>query len=97
MEFSNITKILSLYATDSVRQRFIPSHLKLKDLEIFCLAVLGNGKILKSDTCHFIGFDFVLFYLIEISRLQRDSDSLRTLYATLNIKFHIFGLEDLEI
>ena len=97
MEFQNITRILSLYARESLRQRFIPSHFKLKDLEIFWLAVLGNGKILKSDARHFIGLDFVWFYLIEISHLQRDSDSLRTFYATSNIKFHTFTLKDLEI
>ena len=71
--------------------------LKLKDLERFCLAVLGDGKILKSDVRYFIVFDFVWFYLIEISGLQRDSDSLRAFYATLSIKFRTFALKDLEI
>ena len=97
MEFQNNIRILSLYAMIQCVKRSFQAILKLKDLETFWLAVLGNGKILKSDTRHFIGFDFVWFYLIEISGLQWDSDSLRTFYATLNIKFHTFTLEDLEI
>ena len=74
-----------------MRQRFISSHLKLKDLEIFCLAVLGNGNILTPDVRFSIGFVFVLFHLTGNSHFWSDSGSLRTLYATLNIKFHTFA------
>ena len=97
MEFHDITAILSLYAMIQCVQHSFQAILKLKDLETSWLAALGNGKILKSDTRHFIGFDFVWFYLIEISHLQWNSDSLRTFYATLNVKFRTFALKDLEI
>ena len=80
-----------------VRHPFSPSHLKLKDLERFCLAILGNCEILKSDVRYFIVFDFVWFYLTEISGLQRGSDSRRTSYATSNVNFHTFALKDLGI
>ena len=59
--------------------------------------MLDNGKILKFDVRPFNVFDFALFHLAGNSQIQSDSESLRTFYAASHIKFHTFGLKDLEI